>query len=159
MTSRLFQPLSAVTIMVSMLLRQLRRSLQIKKIITNSPCVLQFAAQSKHIINNSEIGWLLGHLWRRSKRSKSWLVMTFIHSASEIRVYRVSSGNKFDGVQLVNLYFKIKSIKSKATFLRASFLKLQIIRLVQGLWSCTPTHQNSYFYSYTYENSFSSSFY
>ena len=40
MTLRLFYPLSVVAAMVPTLLRQLRRSLQIKKIITNAPRVL-----------------------------------------------------------------------------------------------------------------------
>ena len=48
---------------------------------------------------------------------------------------------------LASLRFKTKSINSKATFLRTSFLKLQIIRLVQGHWSCMPTHWNTHFYS------------
>ena len=40
--------------------------------------------------------------------------------------------------------------------IRTSFMdfKLQIIRLAQGHWSCTPTPQNSYFYSYTYEKTY-----
>ena len=40
--------------------------------------------------------------------------------------------------------------------MRTSFsnFKLQIIRLGQGQWSCTPTHYNSYFYSYTYEKTY-----
>ena len=54
-------------------------------------------------------------------------------------------------VVAASLHFKIKSIKSKATFLKTSFLKLQIIRLTQEHCSCTPTHWNSYFYSYICE--------
>ena len=146
MTLRLFQPLSVVTTMVPTLLRQLRRSFQIKKIITNAPCVLQFAAQPKHIFNNSEksywdtsgVSEKLQKLHR--KRSNNQPVMRFTHSVSEIRIYRVFSGNKLDGVQLASFHFKTKSIRSKAIFLRIFFLKLQIIRLVQLHWSCTSTH-------------------
>ena len=32
------------------------------------------------------------------KSSNNWAVMSFIHCASEIRIYRASSGNKLDGV-------------------------------------------------------------
>ena len=70
MTLRVFQSLSVVTTMVPTFLRHLRRSLQIKKIITNAPCVLQFAAQPEHIINNSEKDWLLGHLPRIKKTAE-----------------------------------------------------------------------------------------
>ena len=49
MTLRLFLPLSVVMTMMPTPLRQLRRSLQIKKIITNLS------------INNSKNGWFLGH--------------------------------------------------------------------------------------------------
>ena len=55
-----------------------------------------------------------------------------------------------------SLRFKTKSINSKATFLRTFFLKLQIIRLVQGHWSCTPTHWNTYFYSCFSESAYNS---
>lgn len=45
--------------MVSKSLRQLRRSLQIKSIITNAPCVLEFAAQPKILsIPVKKIGYL-----------------------------------------------------------------------------------------------------
>ena len=133
--------------MVPMLLGQLRRSLQIKKIITNAPRVSQFAAQPSYIINNSrnvyykEISGVSKKLQiLHRKRGNNGPIMSFIHSGSEIRIFRVSSDNKLDGIQLASLHFKTKSIKSKATFLGTSFLKLQIIRLVQGHWSCTPTH-------------------
>ena len=88
------------------------------------------------------------------KRSKNCSVMSFIHSVSEIRIYRVSGGNKLAEVQLGSFYFKTKSIKSKATFFRTSFLKLQIIRLVHVQWSCSPTTWNNYFYSYTCEKTY-----
>ena len=41
--------------------------------------------------------------------------------------------------KLASLHFKTKIIKSKATFLVTSFLKFQIIRLVEVLWNYTPT--------------------
>ena len=63
-------------------------------------------------------------------------MMVFVHSGGEIRIYNFSSGNgnKLDGVelQLASFHLKTKRIKSKVTFLRTYFLKLQIIRLVQG---------------------------
>ena len=40
MTLRLFQPFSVVITMVPRVLRQFKRSLQIKKSIANAPCVL-----------------------------------------------------------------------------------------------------------------------
>ena len=49
MTLRLFQLFSVVKTMVPTLLREFRRSLQIKKIIRNAPRVLQFADQPKYI--------------------------------------------------------------------------------------------------------------
>ena len=53
MTLRLFQSLSLVTTMVPRFLRNFKRSLQIKKSITNAPCVLQFAEQPKIVIFQS----------------------------------------------------------------------------------------------------------
>ena len=105
MTFRLFYSLSVVTAMVSTFLRQLRKSLQIKKIITNAPCVLEFAVHPKQLSitvkrvgyrDTSTISKELQRLHRKS--SNNWSVMIFIHSASEIRIYRTSSGNKLDGV-------------------------------------------------------------
>ena len=66
----LFKSLSVVTTMVPTLLRQLRKSLQIKKIITSVPCVLSFAVQPKHVINNSKNGWLLRHLQHIKKNCR-----------------------------------------------------------------------------------------
>ena len=43
-----------------------------------------------------------------------------------------SRPNELDGALLASLHFETKSIKSKAIFLRTSFLKRQMIRLVQG---------------------------
>ena len=142
MNLRLFQPLSVVTTMVPTLLRQSRRSLQIKKIITDGLCVLQFAAQPKHIIINNKSVWLLGHLRHIKKRSNNWPVMSFTHGASEIRIYRVSSAavTSLMAYSQLGFFSKTKRIKSKETFLRTSFLKLQIIILVQRRWSCMPTH-------------------
>ena len=49
MTFRLSYSLSVVRAMVSTFLRQLRKALQIKKIITNAPCVLEFAVHPKQL--------------------------------------------------------------------------------------------------------------
>ena len=94
MTLRLLQPLSVVMTMVPTLLRQLRRSLQIKKIITN---LLS--------INNSKKCWLLRYPKRSEENCRSCTEkeqqlahMSFIHSESEIRIYRVSIGKKFDDI-------------------------------------------------------------
>ena len=72
-------------------------------------------------------------------------MVSFIHNGIEIPPW-------------MGYNFKTKSTKPKATFLkiRTSFLNftLHIIRLAQGHLNCTPTHWNSYFYSYTYEKTF-----
>ena len=57
-------------------------------------------------------------------------MVSFGHNGSEITTW-------------MGYNLKTKSTKFQATFLRKkSFLnyKLQIIRLAQGNWSCTPTH-------------------
>ena len=138
MSLRLCQPLSLVINIVPTLLRQLRRSLQIKK-ITNATCVLEFTTQPKQIISISKKGWLLPLAYRKKKlqklhrkRSNNWPVTSFIKNEREIRIYSVSSANKLEKVQLASLCFKTQIIKPKAKFLRTSFLKLQINRLVQG---------------------------
>ena len=66
MTLRLFQPVSVVMTMVPKLLRQFRRSLQIKKSITNAPRVLQFAEKPKHTYPSITVknGWLQGYIQR-----------------------------------------------------------------------------------------------
>ena len=53
------QPLSIVMTMVPTLLRQVRGSLHIKKIITNAPRVLQFSEQPKYISQKQfkKVGW------------------------------------------------------------------------------------------------------
>ena len=147
MTLKLFQPLSVVMTMVPTLLRQLRRWLQIKKIITNAPCALQFAAQPslssvtvKRLLTGAPPAIKKTPQKSHRKRNNNWPMMSFIHSGSEIRNYRASSDSKLDGVQLASLHFETKSLKSKATFMRTPVFKLQIIRLVQGHWSCMPTH-------------------
>ena len=49
MTLRLFWPLSLVMTMVPRLLRQFRRSLQIKRFIANTPCVLYNLLNSQNL--------------------------------------------------------------------------------------------------------------
>ena len=79
-------------------------------------------------------------------RSNNWPMVSFIHNGNGITTW-------------IGYSFKTKSTKSKKRsniFKIASFLKLklQIIRLAQGQWSCTPTLLNSYFYSYTFEKTY-----
>ena len=98
--------------------------------------------------------WFLGQLRRKlkkllrfyRKKINNWPMVCFVHNGSEITTWM---GYNFNT--------KTKSTKSQAAFLRkTSFLnfKLQIIRLGQGQWSCTPTHSNSYFYICTYEKTY-----
>ena len=82
-------------------------------------------------------------------RDNNWHMINFIPSASEVGIKKLSSGNNLDGVKLASIHFQTKSIKSKATFLRKSFLKLQNIRLVPANSSCMPTHWNSCFIAIT----------
>ena len=111
MTLRLFQPLSFVMTVMPTLLRQFRRSLQIKKIITNALRVLQFAEQPKYI--SQKQGEKVGYLLTRTppaqlkmlqklhrKRSNNWTMVSFIHNGSKITTWMEYS-------------FKTKSTKSK----------------------------------------------
>ena len=139
MTLRLIQPLSVLMTMTRRLLRQFRRSLQIKKIVPNARRVLSFAEQPKYTYQSIvKKGWVLEHLRLKlkkllklhRKKSNKLSMVSFIHNGGEITTQ-------------MEYNFKTKSPKSRATFLReTSFLnfKLQIIRLVQGHQSCTPTH-------------------
>ena len=86
--------LMTLRMLLSTFRKQLRRSLQTKKIITNkcSLCVI-VCCIAKNIINNSKKGQLLRHIQRSQKmqklhrkRSKNWFMMSFIHSGSEIRI-------------------------------------------------------------------------
>ena len=76
---------------------------------------------SKHIISNSKKSWLLRHLrriresCRRARKKEQYLPDGFYPQC------------KLDWIQLASFHFKTKSTKSKATFLRTSFLTLQII--------------------------------
>ena len=95
-------------------------------------------SQSKSSISVKKVGYYHWRIEKKKlqklhrKRSNNWPVTSFIKSEREIRIYSVSSGNKLDKVQLASLCFKTHIIKPKAKFLRTSFLKLQINRLVQG---------------------------
>ena len=120
-TLRMFQPLSVVKTMVPTLLRQFRRSLHIKKIISNAPCLLYLAEQQNIAMNNSEKSLVTGapptqlkklqKLYR--KRSNNYPMVSFIHSGSEITTW-------------MEYNFKTKSTKSKATFLRSQAVDHQI---------------------------------
>ena len=75
------------------------------------------------------------------KKDNNWTMVSFAHNRSEITTW-------------MRYNLKTKSTKSQATSLRKKIClnyKLQIIRLAQGHWSCKLTHQNSYFYSQTFE--------
>ena len=139
MTFRLFYPLSVVMTMVARLLRKFRRSLQIKKSTANAPCVLQFAAQPKYTYQSNSEKWLVRGippmqlkklLKSHRKKINNWFMVSFIHNGSEITIWMGNS-------------FKIKNkIQSNIFKITTPFLnfKLQIIRLAQRHWSCTPSH-------------------
>ena len=111
MTLRLFQLISVVVTMLRTLLRQNRRSLQIKKITINAPRLLQFSEQP--LINNKEKGLvtrtpptqlkMLQQLYR--KRSNNWPKVSFIQNGSEITTRMEHS-------------FKTKSTKYNTLFSR-----------------------------------------
>ena len=110
MTSRLFQPLSAVMTMVPRLLRHFRRSLQIRKSIANAPRVIQFADQPKYTYQSITVK--NGHLRRNlkkllklhGKKSNNQPMVRFIHNRSEITT-------------CMGYSFKTKTTKFKARFL------------------------------------------
>ena len=91
-----------------MLLKQFRRTLQIKKIITNAPCALQFPYSHNTF---GRKGWMLiRHIQHSLKRQQQTILklyrkrcnnqpmMSFIQSKSDTRIYRISSGTKLDGM-------------------------------------------------------------
>ena len=113
MTLRLFYPLSVVTTMVPTLLRQWRRSLQIERlsqmllvcyILLHSQSISSITVKKGGYWDTSGVSKNLQKL--HSKRSNNWSVTIFINCASEIRIYRVSSGKKLDSVQLATLHFQ-----------------------------------------------------
>ena len=110
MTSRLFQPLSAVMTMVPRLLRHFRRSLQIRKSIANAPRVTQFADQSKYTdqsitVKNGDLLRKLKKLLKlHGKKSNNQPMVRFIHKRSEITT-------------CMGYSFKTKTTKFKARFL------------------------------------------
>ena len=71
MTLRLFYQLSVVMTMVSRLLRELRKSLQIKQDCYKYSLCFIICCIAKNSINNSKKGWLLGHLQRNKKSCRS----------------------------------------------------------------------------------------
>ena len=118
--------------LVPWLLSQFIRSIQIKKSIAN-------ASHCYYLLNNQTVkkGWFLGQLRRKlkkllkfhRKKTNNWPMVSFIHNGSEITAW-------------YNFKTKSKSTESQATFLRKTYFlnfKLQIIRLAQRHWSCTPT--------------------
>ena len=73
MALRLLQPFSVVMTLMQTLLWQLRRSLQMKKTITNGLHVSQSVVQPRHIVNGTKKEWLLGHLQRSLKTAEDIL--------------------------------------------------------------------------------------
>ena len=134
-----FYPLPVVMALLPWLLMQFRRSL--RKSIANSPCVSLFAEQPKYTYQQTvKKVWFLGHHRRKlkkllkfhRKKSNNWSMENFIHNGGEITTWMG-----------YNFKIKSKSTKSQAAFLRKpsfSNFKLQIIRLAQIHWRCTPTH-------------------
>ena len=148
MTLILFQPISVVMIMVPMLLRQFRRLLQIRKIITNAPCVLQFAEQPS--INNSEKRLVtrtpptqlkkLQKLHR--KKSNNWHMVSFIHNESEITTSKAKAQNPKQHFQDRSIFFNLKqqppdhqistkTLELYANSLKQLFLKLHLQKNIQ----------------------------
>ena len=89
---------------------------------------------------------MLPKLHRR--RSNNWTMVSFIHNGSEITTqlgWGIPSKPKPQNPKQSNIFKK-----------RTSFLnfKAQILRLARKHWSCTSSHQDSYFYSYTYEKTY-----
>ena len=133
MTLRLFQPLSVVMNIVPTLLRQFRRSLQIKKIITNASRMLQFAEQPKKINQKprKKVGYLLTRIplaIKRSKvgaitrgitgkRSNNWSMVGSIHNGSEITTWMEykASKPKAQNHKQSNIF------KIRTSFLKRSF--------------------------------------
>ena len=68
----------------------MRRSLQIKKLITNLPSINN---SKNRLVISTAPAWL-----KKLQKLHSKNMMSFIHSGSEIRSYRVSSSNKLDGI-------------------------------------------------------------
>ena len=112
-------------------------------------CYCLLNSQNISIYNGEKrlVTYLLGHIWESCRsctenKSNNWPMVS------------AKCDNNLDEV-----YVKTKSRNPKQSNIsktRTSFLnlKLQIIRLTQGYWSCRPTHQNSYFYSYTFEKTY-----
>ena len=141
MTLRLFY-FSVIMTMVPTLLRQFSRSLQIKEIITNASYdIVCWIAKIYQSITVKK-GWLLTYydtfvIAKKAadvaqKKENSWTIVSFIHNGSEITIWMgYSFKTKAQNPKQSNIF------KKRTSFLN---LKLQIIRLAQGNWSCTPTH-------------------
>ena len=97
-------------------------------------------------ISNGEkrlVTYFLGHLRRQKvalggaitgaltgKRSNNWLMVSFIHNRNEI-TWGIASKPYAQNPKQISNTFKIRTSLLN--------LKLQINRLAQGRWSCTPT--------------------
>ena len=71
-------------------------------------------------------------------------MVSFTHNGSEITTW-IPSKSKAQNLKQSNIF------KIRTSFLN---LELQINRLAQGHWSCTPSHYSSYFYCCTYEKTY-----
>ena len=97
--------------MVPTLLKQMRRLLQIKKIIPNLPSI-----NKKRLVTRTHLNVVKKAADIAQKKSYNWPMMSFIYSGSEIRTYRASTGYNLDGIairQLKPLYkprYLIKNI-------------------------------------------------
>ena len=118
MVLRLFQALSVVMTIVPTLLRQFRRSLQIKKIIRDAHRVLKFTEQPKYI--NQQQRKRVGYQDTSDVAKK----LQKLHSKkAHGRFYpQWKRDSNLDRVS-----YKTKSTKSKATFLRQNiFFEFQV---------------------------------
>ena len=79
--------LSVVTAMVPTLLKQMRRLLQIKKIIPNLPSI-----NKKRLVTRTPPNVVKKAVDIAQKKSNNWPMMGFIYSGSELRTYRASTG-------------------------------------------------------------------
>ena len=61
-----------------------------KKIIANAPCAIQLIQQKKLDVNKEPPAKL--------KETVDWLMMSFIQSGSETRIYRIFSDIKLNGM-------------------------------------------------------------
>ena len=81
--------------MMPALLKQMRRLLQIKKIIPNLPSI-----NKKRLVTRTHPNVVKKAADIAQKKSNNWPMMSFIYSGSEIRTYRASTGYNLDGIAI-----------------------------------------------------------